>query len=107
MLPFSTSEHCKDGRLRGLATSGAKRSAALPDLPTFIEAGYPEIELDLWLGIFAPANTPAASVARINAEIRSRPFRARRARQMGAGRGRREAQGEVIGGGSDSPASRR
>ena len=65
-LPF-----IKDGRLRGLATSGANRSAALPDLPTFIEAGYAEFEVDLWLGIFAPANTPAASVARINAEIRS------------------------------------
>ena len=65
-LPF-----IKDGRLRALATSGASRSAALPDLPTFIEAGYPGFEVDLWLGIFAPANTPAASVARINAEIRS------------------------------------
>jgi len=64
-LPF-----IKDGRLRALATSGAKRSAALPDLPTLIEAGYPELEVDLWLGIFAPAGTPAASVARINAEIR-------------------------------------
>jgi tripartite-type tricarboxylate transporter receptor subunit TctC len=64
-LPF-----IKDGRLRGLATSGANRSAALPELPTFIEAGYPAFEVDLWLGIFAPANTPAASVARINAEIR-------------------------------------
>jgi tripartite-type tricarboxylate transporter receptor subunit TctC len=65
-LPF-----IKDGRLRGLATSGAKRSAALPELPTLIEAGYPELEVDLWLGIFAPANTPAASVARINTEIRN------------------------------------
>ncbi|HJY77440.1 MAG TPA: tripartite tricarboxylate transporter substrate binding protein [Burkholderiales bacterium] len=64
-LPF-----IKDGRLRALATSGPNRSAALPDLPTFIEVGYPGFEVDLWLGIFAPANTPAASVARINAEIR-------------------------------------
>jgi tripartite-type tricarboxylate transporter receptor subunit TctC len=65
-LPF-----IKDGRLRGLATSGTKRSAALPELPTFIEAGYPDFEVDLWLGIFAPANTPPAALARINAEIRS------------------------------------
>ena len=65
-LPF-----IKDGRLRALATSGANRSAALPDLPTFIEAGYPGFEVDLWLGIFAPAATPATSVARINDEIRA------------------------------------
>jgi len=65
-LPF-----IKDGRLRALATSGASRSPALPDLPTFIEAGYPGFEVDLWLGIFAPAATPAVSVARINDEIRS------------------------------------
>ena len=65
-LPF-----IKDGRLRALATSGPNRSAALPDLPTLIEAGYPGFEVDLWLGIFAPAATPATSVARINDEIRS------------------------------------
>src|SRR5919201_903794 len=63
-LPF-----IKDGRLRGLATSGAKRSAALRDLPTFIEDGYPDIEVDLWLGIFAPINTPAAVLRRLNSEI--------------------------------------
>ena len=65
-LPF-----IKDGRLRALATSGPNRSAALPDLPTLIEVGYPGFEVDLWLGIFAPAATPATSVARINDEIRS------------------------------------
>src|SRR5437868_619757 len=63
-LPF-----LKDGRLRGLATSGAKRSAALPDLPTLIEAGYPDLEVDLWLGLFAPVGTTTAVVRRLNAEI--------------------------------------
>ena len=63
-LPF-----IKDGRLRGLATSGAKRSAALPDLPTFNEAGYPDFEVDLWLGVFGPINTPTAVLRRLNAEI--------------------------------------
>jgi tripartite-type tricarboxylate transporter receptor subunit TctC len=63
-LPF-----IKDARLRALATSGAKRSPALPDLPTFIEAGYPAIEVDLWLGVFAPSNTPAAVLRRLNTEI--------------------------------------
>ena len=63
-LPF-----IKDGRLRALATSGAKRSPALPDLPTFIEAGYPDFEVDLWLGMFAPLNTPTALLHRLNSEI--------------------------------------
>jgi tripartite-type tricarboxylate transporter receptor subunit TctC len=63
-LPF-----IKDGRLRALATSGAKRSPALPDLPTFIEAGYADFEVDLWLGIFAPSNTPTALLHRLNSEI--------------------------------------
>jgi tripartite-type tricarboxylate transporter receptor subunit TctC len=63
-LPF-----IKDGRLRALATSGAKRSPALPDLPTFVEAGYPDLEVDLWLGMFAPINTPTAVLRRLNGEI--------------------------------------
>jgi tripartite-type tricarboxylate transporter receptor subunit TctC len=63
-LPF-----IKDGRLRALATSGAKRSPALSDLPTLIEAGYPDLEVDLWLGVFAPVNTPSAMLRRLNAEI--------------------------------------
>lgn len=65
-LPF-----IKDGRLRALATSGSKRSGALPDLPTLVEAGYPGFEVDLWLGVFAPVNTPAPIVARLNSEIRA------------------------------------
>ena len=64
-LPF-----IKDGRLRPLATTGSKRSPALPDLPTLVEAGYPGFEVDLWLGVFAPANTPAPTLARLNSEIR-------------------------------------
>ena len=63
-LPF-----IKDGRLRALATSGSKRSNALPDVPTMIEAGYPGFEVDLWLGIFAPVNTPAPVLGRLNSEI--------------------------------------
>jgi tripartite-type tricarboxylate transporter receptor subunit TctC len=65
-LPFM-----RDGKLRGLATTGVKRSGALPDLPTVIEAGYPGFEVDLWLGVFAPANLPAPVLARLNAEVRS------------------------------------
>ena len=63
-LPF-----VREGRLRPLATTGSKRSAALPDVPTVIEAGYPGFEVDLWLGVFAPASVPGSVVARMNAEI--------------------------------------
>jgi tripartite-type tricarboxylate transporter receptor subunit TctC len=65
-LPFM-----RDGKLRGLATTGAKRSGALPDLPTVIETGYPGFEVDLWLGVFAPANLPPAVLARLNSEVRN------------------------------------
>jgi tripartite-type tricarboxylate transporter receptor subunit TctC len=65
-LPFM-----RDGKLRGLATTGAKRSPALPDLPTVIEAGYPGFEVDLWLGVFAPANVPVPILSRLNTEVRS------------------------------------
>jgi len=65
-LPF-----IKDGRLRALATSGSRRSNALPEVPTVIEAGYPGFEVDLWLGIFAPASVPAQTVARLNSELRT------------------------------------
>ena len=64
-LPF-----IKDGRLRGLATTGAKRAAALSNLPTMIEAGFPGFEVNLWLGVFAPSSTPKSVIATLNAEIR-------------------------------------
>ena len=63
-LPF-----IKDGRLRALATSGSKRSGALPDVPTLIEAGFADFEVDLWLGVFAPINTPTTLLHRLNSEI--------------------------------------
>ena len=63
-LPF-----IKDNRLRPLATTGSKRSPALPEVPTMVEAGYPNFEVDLWLGIFAPASVPAPIVTRLNGEI--------------------------------------
>ena len=50
------------GKMRILATSGARRLVQLPDVPTFIEQGYPAIEASGWVGIFAPAKTPKAVV---------------------------------------------
>jgi tripartite-type tricarboxylate transporter receptor subunit TctC len=61
--------HIRSGRLRALAVSSPQRIAALPEVPTVAESGYPGFEADQWYGIVAPAGTPAAVVARLNAEI--------------------------------------
>jgi len=59
----------RTGRLRVLATSGPKRSAVLPAVPTFREQGYPSIEATGWHGVFAPAGTPQPAVDRLSAAI--------------------------------------
>jgi tripartite-type tricarboxylate transporter receptor subunit TctC len=56
----------KAGKVRILATSGDKRSAVLPDVPTFKESGYPNIVASGWFAMYAPAKTPAASIEAIN-----------------------------------------
>jgi tripartite-type tricarboxylate transporter receptor subunit TctC len=61
--------HVKSGRLRALAVSSAQRVAALPDVPTVAESGYPGFEADQWYGVVAPAGTPPERVSRLNAEI--------------------------------------
>ncbi len=64
--------HIKAGKLRALGVTGRARLAQLPEVPTMAEAGVPGMEIDAgWFGMFAPANTPAEIVARLNAEIRS------------------------------------
>jgi tripartite-type tricarboxylate transporter receptor subunit TctC len=63
------SEQAKAGKVRALATSGRVRSSVMPDLPTVAEAGVPGYEAVIWLGVLAPKGTPAAVVARLNAEI--------------------------------------
>ena len=59
----------KDGKVAALATSGTRRSPLLPDVPTSIEAGFPDSDFSLWVGAFVPAKTPAALVQRLHAEI--------------------------------------
>ena len=61
--------HVKSGRLRALAVSSAKRSAALPDLPTISEAGLPGYDATAWYGVLAPAGTPKEIIAKLNAEL--------------------------------------
>jgi tripartite-type tricarboxylate transporter receptor subunit TctC len=61
----SSLAHVKGGKLRALAITGAKRSAALPETPTMSEAGVPGYEVYEWNAIFAPAGTPAPVIAKI------------------------------------------
>ena len=60
--------HAKDGKLRALATIGAARSSAAPELPTIAES-LPGFEVNNWIGLFAPAGTPVSIVQRWNAEV--------------------------------------
>ena len=65
----ATLAHVKAGRLRALATTGAKRSPSLPDLPTVVEAGVPGFETGSWAGVLAPAGTPKAIIAKLHGEL--------------------------------------
>src|SRR5712671_2431726 len=58
----------KGGKVKPLAVTTAKRAAMLPDVPTMAEVGLPDFEIQSWFGLLAPAGTPAAVVARLNAE---------------------------------------
>ncbi|MEY4757715.1 MAG: hypothetical protein RJA34_2613 [Pseudomonadota bacterium] len=64
VLPF-----IKEGKLKALAVTTAKRSSALPNVPTLQEAGVPNIAIGTWFGLLAPAATPSAVVARLNTEL--------------------------------------
>jgi tripartite-type tricarboxylate transporter receptor subunit TctC len=57
-------------QIDALATTGRKRSAALPEVPTSMEAGYPDSDFDFWVGLFVPAGTPADVVQRLYQETR-------------------------------------
>ncbi len=61
--------HIKGGKLRALAVTTAKRSAALPDVPTLDEAGLKGFDLGTWFGVLAPAGTPKEVVTRLNTEM--------------------------------------
>jgi len=59
----------RDGRVRALASTGAKRSHLLPDVPTVVESGYPGFDNTIWHGVLGPANLPREIVARLNREV--------------------------------------
>lgn len=68
-FPAATLAHIQAGKLRGLAVTSPARIAALPDVPTTAEAGYPQAQAVAWIGLFLPAKTPKAIVDRLQAEI--------------------------------------
>jgi tripartite-type tricarboxylate transporter receptor subunit TctC len=61
MLPY-----IKSGKLRALAVTTKTRVASLPDVPTIMELGYPNYEINSWQGLFAPANTPPDIITKLN-----------------------------------------
>ena len=61
--------HIKSGALRGIGVTSAKRSPAIPELPTIAEAGVPGFQAVGWFGVFAAAKTPQPIVTKLNAEI--------------------------------------
>src|SRR2546422_929966 len=66
----SSIAHLKSGRLKPIAIGGAKRSPLLPEVPTFAELGYPEVETHAWFGLFLPAGAPREAVARLYQDTR-------------------------------------
>jgi tripartite-type tricarboxylate transporter receptor subunit TctC len=66
---ISTLPQVRSGKLKIIALTTAKRSQALPGVPTIAESGVPGYDATLWYGILAPARTPEAIVKRMNAEL--------------------------------------
>lgn len=64
LMPF-----VKSGRLKAIATTGQKRSAAAPDIPTVAESGLPGYHMGGWWGVFAPTGTPGPVLAKLHADI--------------------------------------
>jgi tripartite-type tricarboxylate transporter receptor subunit TctC len=93
--PTALMPHAKTGALRILAVSGEKRSPSLPDVPTLDEQGFKGMVLDSWYAVFVPRGTPAAIVARLNAEID------KAVRDPGARAKMMQSANEPIGGGPD------
>ena len=69
--PGTLTQHVQSGRLRVLGCWGRERAPAFPDVPTFMESGFPEVEFYIWAGLMAPAATPAAIQARLREALRT------------------------------------
>jgi tripartite-type tricarboxylate transporter receptor subunit TctC len=69
LVPGNVQQFVKEGRLRLIASSGQKRFASTPDVPTLAESGYPDFVATSWIGFLAPAGTPKPIIERYNKEI--------------------------------------
>jgi tripartite-type tricarboxylate transporter receptor subunit TctC len=70
-VPISVISHIKGGKMKPIAISGESRAAALPDVPTFAEAGMPKFQVGGWFGIVAPSGTPKYAIDKISREMAS------------------------------------
>lgn len=68
-VPGNVQEFAKDGRLKLLASTGRKRYASTPDVPTMIELGFKDFEATVWAGFYAPGGTPRRIIDRYNREL--------------------------------------
>jgi len=67
--PLMSGPHIRSGKVRALAVTGSARLAALPQVPTFAEAGFQRIELQAWFALLAPAKTPEDTIARLHKHV--------------------------------------
>jgi tripartite-type tricarboxylate transporter receptor subunit TctC len=68
-VPGNVQQYVKEGRLKLIASSGAKRFQSTPNIPTLIESGYPDVVATSWIGMLAPAGTPKNIIDRYHREI--------------------------------------
>ena len=61
--------HVKSGKVKAYVITTRQRFAGAPDIPTVVEAGLPDLNSDYWIGLFAPARTPAALIAKVNRDV--------------------------------------
>jgi len=67
----SARPHLASKRIKAIAYGGKTRAAAYPQVPTMTELGYPEVDANVWVGLFVPSNTPAATVQKIHRDVMS------------------------------------
>lgn len=85
-IPLAMKSYLDSGALRALATTGATRTAVLPDVPTLVESGLPDFVVTIWFGVMAPADTPEpvqATLRKATADIMQEPSVVARIRQIG------------------------